>query len=269
MELGPILRVLVAHRRLVAAGAVATICIGLALSRGVPVRAGVATTNVILDTRPSDLANAASGGSDTLLWRAELLADLMTRDRSRNRIALTAGVRPEELEVLQPLLDLPAAPTALPTYASRAAALPTKPYVVTLELDSNLPTIGVRADAPDARVAARLADAAATVLARAGTTTASEANDQVTINAAGTTGTLGVVAPTSPTSREQGLAVIRTGPVQAREQVGGRRKRMAKAAGVALVFFLFWIGSVVIVSGVRRAWRDSLAVRPPTLEASP
>ncbi|MDX6731878.1 MAG: hypothetical protein QOC54_1826, partial [Baekduia sp.] len=34
MELGPILRVLVAHRRLVAAGAVATICIGLALSRG-------------------------------------------------------------------------------------------------------------------------------------------------------------------------------------------------------------------------------------------
>ena len=174
MELGAILHVVASHRHLVAAGAAGTLAIGIVAGHGTTTTAGVASANVVVDTRPSDFANSAPGGTDSLVWRAELLADLMTTEANRRRVADLAGVPVDELAIVQPLLDVPAAAVALPSYASKAGIAPVQPYLVTLQLDSNLPTIGVRGDAPTRAGAARIAQAAVSVLSANGRTNAVE-----------------------------------------------------------------------------------------------
>ena len=100
MELGAILHVVASHRRLVAAGAAGTLAIGIVAGHGTTREAGVASANVVVDTRPSDFANSAPGGTDSLVWRAELLADLLTTESNRARVARAAGVPVDELAIV-------------------------------------------------------------------------------------------------------------------------------------------------------------------------
>lgn len=253
MELGAILHVVASHRRLVAVGAAGTLAIGIAAGHGTTKTAGVASANVVVDTRPSDFANSAPGGTDSLVWRAELLADLMTTEDNRERVARAAGIPVDQLAILQPLLDVPAAAVALPTYASKAGIAPLQPYLVTLQLDSNLPTIGVRGDAPTRAGAARIAEAAVRVLQMNGTTSAVETPE--TDLPADPQESAPIASPVSKKAAEQGLEAFSTGAVKSRTITFSATKRRILGFGVAIVLFVCWCAAIVLAGGVRRGLR--------------
>jgi hypothetical protein len=253
LELGAILHVVASHRRLVAAGAAGTLAIGIVAGHGTARHAGIASANVVVDTRPSDFANSAPGGTDSLVWRAELLADLLTTESNRARVARAAGVPVSELAIVQPLLDVPAAAVALPTYASKAGIAPLQPYLVTLQLDSNLPTIGVRGDAPTRAGAARIAAAAVSILAKNGTTSARET--PATDLPADPTQSAPIASPVGHKASQQGLEAFSTGAVRSRTIVYSATKRRVLGLVMAIVLFALWCSAIVLVSGTRRALR--------------
>jgi hypothetical protein len=164
MRIVAILRVIWRRRALVAIGAAAAVGVSVAIGPTAPTRSAIGWTTVVVDTRPSQLVDAAPPGAETLSWRAALIADLVTADPVRTRIAAAAGVPAGQLRVIEPTLEAPPAPTALPRRAARAAGETTEPYVVHVTADDELVTIDVRAQAPDRRTAGRLVRATAAAL---------------------------------------------------------------------------------------------------------
>ena len=170
MELLPLIRRLWERRVVLLAALALAIAAAIAIGPAPKAVSGIAWTRVALDTPSSQLVDTAPKGADSLSWRASLLMHEMATDQTQRRLASTLGVRPDEVAVVDPMLEQPEVPASLPEKASDAAAVTAAPYVLTVEMrNSSLPVIALEATALDAAGAKRLADAAVDVLeSRAG-----------------------------------------------------------------------------------------------------
>lgn len=231
MEIVAILRVLWRRRLLLIPGVLAAIAISLVVGGGSSAPTGLAWTRMALDTVPSQNVLPVASGADTLGWRATLLAELMTSEDMEERVAHDAGIQADRLAIVEPLLDEPAAPTALPRRAAKAAATRWEPYVLVLTADEPLATISLEARAPDRAAASRLAEAGAAAL---------EAS-----------------APAADAPKVQPYVVERVASIKAEDVTGGGGRMMAVAA--ALVVLGLWCGAVAIVPA--RRGRDDVSER--------
>jgi hypothetical protein len=241
VELVVVLRALWRHRILVVLGIVAATAVGLMVASEKRSRSEIASARVVLDTPRSQLVNAEAKGSETLGWRASLLADLMSTQAVRTRIARDMQVPADSIVVVSPDLAVPAKPTPLSELGLDAAAVTPEPYVLTvsaaagLSTDVQLPIISIQARAPDRAGATRLANVASAILRTA-------------------------PSPPENTPGVQKFVVERVGPVRARESLSPPRPLLA--LGAALVALGFWCCGVGLVSGLVGAWRASGRTQP-------
>lgn len=124
---------------------------------------GVSTARVLVDTPASQVVEVAPEGSETLGARASLLANLMAEGEVKAAIAKRAGVSADDLLVVVPSAIEPNTVDPKALKDPRANVLTTS--VVTNDADQQLPIITVDAQAPDAALAATLANAATAGLA--------------------------------------------------------------------------------------------------------
>lgn len=225
MELVPILRRIWRRRAALAAGLVIAIAAAIAVGPGPPARSAVASARVVLFTPDSQLLNADPAGAESLQWRAALLAHRLATNPVRDRIAEAAGVPPDRLVVIDPVLERPAAPTTLPIAASEAAAMRPEPYAVTVRYDEHLPIVSVEVHAPDRDAAERVAKAAQDQLV-----SESVAGD-------GTTTQGYDVAPMGP-------------PAAARDEV--KAAPPTKALAALFGVFGLWCGALAVAARLRR-----------------
>ncbi|MCA1569570.1 MAG: hypothetical protein LC798_04460 [Chloroflexi bacterium] len=160
MELLPIARIAWQRRWALALGLPLAILVFLALARGAPGQAGVATARLVVDTPVSQLVNAADLEVHNLAWRSEILTNLMTTRASRETVARAAGVDPDELEVINPWLNEPVLPMTLPRRATQGIA-PKAPNVLLVAATPSLPLVTLDASAPTRDGAERLLRAGA------------------------------------------------------------------------------------------------------------
>jgi hypothetical protein len=165
MELLPLLRLIWQRRLALAAGFVVAVALAVAIGMPAGGSSVLAWTTLNLDTPKSQLVNSAPSGADTLPWRASLLVHLMTTDETQRQLAQQLGVRPDQVNVVDPAYALPEVPASMPLRAAKAAGVTVAPYVLTVQLDNlYLPLISIQAAAPDGAGARRLAAAAVAVL---------------------------------------------------------------------------------------------------------
>jgi hypothetical protein len=171
MELLPIIRRLWRRRLLLAAGLVLAVATAIKLG-GAPTSATtVAWTRAALDTPNSELVASAPTGADTLPWRASLLVHLMATDSIQRELAQRLGVRPAQVAVIDPALDVPVDPTSMAQNDADVALPSGASYLLTLSLTNDqLPLISIEAVAPGRAGANRLAEAAVSVLQSQGPT---------------------------------------------------------------------------------------------------
>ena len=233
MEVVAVLRLLWRRRLLVVLGALLAAGAGL-LVGGSPVPdSGFAATRVAIDTPRSQLVTAAPLGSDSLPWRATLLATLLGTESARERVARDAGIRTDELAMVELELTAPPVAASLPRAAVKASNATTEPYVLTVHTDDVLPIIEIETRAPDRAGAARLAAAAVEAL-QAG-------------------------ASPRDTPELQGLSIERISAIEAIVIPGGAgRKRLA---AVAMVVFVLWCSALTLIPAIRSALRTVRADR--------
>jgi hypothetical protein len=229
MEIVSILWVLRRHRLLVAAGVALTVLVGLVMAYQVSFlppslaskqrTSGVATARVIIAARTQPAFDLESEITDTLGTRAALLADLLSNDDVRARIARGAGLKPDEVAVLTPAWGPPIIDIALPVSATEAASLAHEPYVLSVTSAGNIPIIALRATGPDPVRAAKVANAGIAAIGE-------------------------LIANRSP--GRPNIVVERLGPAQARTIVTGPKKAIAIAA--AIVLFAVWCTGIVFLS---------------------
>jgi hypothetical protein len=239
MELVPLLRVLWRRRVLVGIGALLAVVIAVMVGPATPVRGGVATTRVVLDTVHSQVVYRDPRGADTLTWRTALLTDLMATDETRARIARDVGISAKQLVIVIPALTAPSDPTTLPMAASEAAAIRPERYVVAFRYDTVLPIISIETHAPSRAAAARLAQAS----------------------------TRALQADASPNTTDvtQGFVVDSVAPIQARATVSGSGP--VKALALAMFFLAFWTACVAVVPRVVRVLRRGAGPVAPARSA--
>lgn len=245
MELLPILRSIWRRRLLLGAGLAVAVALVLAIGAPPPNSSVLAWTRVNLDTPASQLVNPAPGGAETLPWRASLLLHQMATDASKRRLAQRLQVRPDEVAVVDPALDVPIVPASLPLAASEAAAATVAPYVLTLTLTNpTLPMIAIEAAAPDAARAKRLAAAAVAILESQSSVSDAPYSSKIK--------TGGGRALKPQQFLVQQIAPIRAKPVTERvispKQIGG-----------PLVFLALWSASVLLLPGLLRRLRLRVA----------
>jgi hypothetical protein len=226
MELAPIIRLAWRRRLALALGVAVALAVGLALGRGPAAHQGVATMRLLLDTPASQLVAASPKGADSLVWRAEWLANLMTSRDARLRIARGAGVAPDQLAVISPSLSFPVLPATLPRRASKGADATAAPYVVTVLADPTLPIVSLQARAGSAAAAARLATAVATEIKLA--------------------------AAPAPDVQQAPFVVEDVETLQPLDEISGSHHRRGAAAGVAAL--LAWCAAA-LGSGLRAGIR--------------
>lgn len=236
MELVSILRLLVAQRILVAAGAVVAIAIGLAaalLSGSAGARSGVAEAKVLVDTHRSYTGDL-QGGTELLGSQAALLTTLLAERPQRRTIARAVGIAHNRLDVLPSQITGPQIPSTLARSLEGLLDTPRRPYAI--RVHSTLSIVTVEATAPSATAAANLARAA--------------------------TDTLAAVTTARAPSVARALVVEPLGPVRAIElrPSGGRGPLLG--FGATLAIFALWCCGIVVVSGLARAWRSA----PPAPE---
>jgi hypothetical protein len=229
MEIVSILKVLERHRLLVALGAALTILIALSLAYKVSFlppslaskqqTSGIATARVIIAARTQPAFDLESEITDTLGTRAALLADLLSADAVRARIARGAGLKPDEVAVLTPVWGPPTIDIALPLSATEAASLAYEPYVLTVTSEGNIPIIALRATGRDPLRAAKVANAGIAAI-----------DD--------------LIAKRSP--GRPNIVVERLGPATAWTVSTGPKKAIAIAA--AMVVFAVWCSAIVFLS---------------------
>jgi hypothetical protein len=233
VQLLTILQILWRRRILVVTGVLATAGLFLAISGKPAPRSGLAWTRIVLDTQRSEIIHPDPEGADTLLWRVQMLADLLTSETAVDDIARDAAIAPDQLAVIEPIKDTTAElATPLPQRALEASAASVlAPYVVTVEYGTSLPVISVRAVAPDRAQATRLAQAAIGIVEREG-------------NQAGT-------RPRDPEAVAlQGLRTDTVSPLRSRDVLGSRGR--AKKLVACLVLLGLWCAVLAFVPPVRR-----------------
>jgi hypothetical protein len=141
------------------------VLVGLGATKLDKTTAGVATTDVALQTPKSQLVDAAPRGADTLAWRASLLSHLMATNRSTAELARRLGVSANQVTVVDSTFVEPVVTTNTALAATKAAARYVyTPYVLTVSAGQQLPIIAIEAAAADKAKARRLASAAVAVL---------------------------------------------------------------------------------------------------------
>ncbi len=225
------------RRLLIAAGTVLAIAIavlGIQRGGGVPPTAS-SVSKVLVDTPSSLVADADARGASTIYIRARLLANLIADDEAKAELARRAGLRPSELAIAGPGAAAP--PTVITPLAEQAimVAKPRAPYLISVEVEPNLPIVSIDANAPDRDQAVRLGRAAV--------------------------GMLSTVAEGSPAVGDN-VAIEQLGEplVTSKAAPAGG----AKAVGVALFFLIFWCLAVVLFNGMsqrrksrRAGWPDA------------
>jgi hypothetical protein len=243
MEIISILRVLRRFRLLVAAGAALSILVALMMAYQVSFlppslaskqrTSGVATARVIIAARTQPAFDLKSHITDTLGTRAALLADLLSNEDLRARIARGAGLKPDEVAVLTPVWGPPTIDIALPVSATEAASLAYEPYVLRVTSAGKIPIIALRAIGPDPVRAAKVANAGIAAI------------DELIANR----------SPGRPN-----IVVEKLGPALTTTVVTGPRR--AVAAGAALVVFGLWCTGIVVLAGLARRRRRSPGSAP-------
>jgi hypothetical protein len=264
MELIDLARVLWRRRLLVAIGLLASLALaGKALTKPRPPATGLAWTRVIIDTPKSQLITPDPDGMDTLIWRAHLLADLMTSQENTNAIARAAGLDPKDVRVQEPLLYNSIVPTPLPVAAQKSASIVPEPYVVTLQYAWNLPVIEIQTAAPDQARAIKLAKAVTQTLAAADTPSPAEAAkaDKIAQEVAATPNPDGSLPPQLESdSVVQPFTAQPAADIQSRVVIA----RSGRLQGLAMAFVLMivWCVCVPLLPQRRRTRRRP--ARPQT-----
>lgn len=253
MEIVSILRVLRRHRILVALGVVLTVLVALTMAYQMSFlppslaskrqTSGLATAKVIIAARTQPAFDLDSHITDTLGTRAAILADLLSAEDVRARIARGAGLQPKQVAVLTPVWGPPTIDVALPLAATEAAGLTYEPYVLTVTSEGNIPIISLRATGRDPIRAAKVATAGIAAIEQ-------------------------LIAARSP--GRPNIVVERLGPAMARTIVTGPRKAMAIAA--SMVFLAAWLIGIVFMSWFmarRRHTRRMSAAPQPHGQFSP
>ena len=194
---------------------------------------GLASTTALVDTPSSQVVDLGDTGSDvgSLSVRASLLASLMTSSPIKDQIAERAGLDPGTLIAIPPSSSGPGASPA-PTVpgTEKPGAIVLRATVPILE-SGEVPIISVNTQAPDAKVARKLADEAVAVL-RAH---------------------LISVAGQSRVPDARRVIVRQLGP--ARASVVSRGPGPALAIVAALVVFGMGCGALLGLSWLIREWR--------------
>lgn len=231
MELLPILRLAWRRRLALGLGVVVAVALGVLSARGGATHAGVASTHLLLDTPVSQLVDAAPKGADTLGWRTELLADLVTTRQARLQIAREAHVPVRQLVVVSPLLNTPVLPTTLPRRAARVAAGASGLYVLSVLADGTLPMVALQARAPSRAAAEAVVAAGASALKAAAALPADSPDTQpIVVQDAGSIRGLDVAS-------------------------GAGRKRML---AVAIASLSLWCTAILLVPAVLRRARRGI-----------
>jgi uncharacterized protein involved in exopolysaccharide biosynthesis len=243
MEIISILRVLRRHRFLVALGVVLSVLVALKMSYQVSFMppslaskqqtSGVATAKVVIAGRTQTAFDIDSEITSTLATRAAILADLLSADDVRARIARGAGLQPDELAVLSPVWGPPTVDIALPTAATEAARLTHEPYVLGVTSAGNVPIISFKATGPDPVRAAKITNAG---IAAVGELIAARSRGR------------------------SNIVVERLGPALGRTLVTGPKKAIAIVA--TLVVFAVWCTAIVFLSWFKSRWRRRRLMSP-------
>jgi hypothetical protein len=234
MELYRVLHLLWRHALLVVIVVLAAVLAGLVTAYDVtplPPKleskarsSGVAAGRVLVSARKEPAFGLESKVASTLGDRATLLADLVSTEASRGRIARDAGITPDELAILGPSAGAPIVAVPLAERATEVAAAPRVPYVLTASTEDRVPIITLRAVAPDSKAAARIVDAAA------------EGLDELM---------------SSRSSATSVLTVERLGPPVERTLIDEPRRVVSLA--VALVVLAIGLSAIVLLDfGIRR-----------------
>lgn len=223
MELVGILHVLLAHRRLIALGAVLAALVAVVVDSRVESRSssGVAIQRVLIGPPDAPAVNTdVQAPTDALITRTKLLADLLSSDAVRTTIARGARIPPEQLVVKGPATLPPWVPAPLAVRASQVAAVARTPYVLTVEAADANPIMTLTAGAPGPRAAADLVSSATATV-----------EDLLARNA----------------HDPQALAVQPLGRAVAGAVV--KRPSHLVTAAVPMVFLVLWCGGIVLVAG--------------------
>jgi hypothetical protein len=228
-------------------GARRTVCVGIAIalmagtllvykvSPGIPptmqargADVGIASAQVLVDSKSSQ---AVDLGEDPvlidlpgLIARGRLLANLIATSPLRDQIARRAGIDPATFVASAPSVgsDEPRPPTA-----SSAR------NVMNVTFNDALPIVTINAEAPSAAIAARISSAAA-----------SELGDY-----------LETLAARDEVARSHQLVIKSLGPPDRAGVHRGPRK-LSAVVGFGFVLGL-WCIAIIVVSRVRRGWRDA------------
>jgi hypothetical protein len=250
MEIVSILRMLRRHRLLVAAGVATATFVALVVAYQVSFMppslssrqhtSATATARVLIAARTQPAFDLKSQLTDTLGTRAALLADLLSTDAVRARIARGAGLAPGQVAVITPAMGQPMLEMALAVAATEAAATAVEPYVLTVTTQGQLPIISLTAGGPDAVGAAKVANSA--------------------------TASLGELIASRSAGRPD-ILVERLGPAMTKTLVDGPKKAVAGVA--AIVVFSLWCFVIVVGGGLADRWRHRRSPSPaPRYSAS-
>lgn len=240
------MRLLENHRLVVGLGLIAAVAAGAFVLVGLPKHAALPAANaeaqVLLDTKDSQLVNAASREAINLPIRASLVGDMLATQQGSSLVARDAHIAPRELTVIAPTaLDPPAFETPLVMKAAPFSAGATTPYVVLLSSnlltavqDDPTPVLTIQTQAPDLAGATSLINAAISAIR---STLAPQGSAQAT------------------------PFVARTVIPAHRIVVPQRSRRPVYAVVGGLVIFILWYGAAAVLGAViaRRTQRPQLA----------
>jgi hypothetical protein len=228
MEFVGVLRVLQRHRLLVALGVLAAVAAGAGFLLQGDRTTETAAARLLIRAPASPTVNLDTEAARTLANRVSLLADLMATDGARAVTARGAGVRPDELAVSTPAMTvMPTVAVPIAVGARQAALVTPEPYMLSVESETGVPILVLRATAPDAAAATRLVDA-------------------------GTRSLQALIARRAPSAASV-LEVERLEPLGARTLVSAPRRSVAVL--IAAFVFCMWCLGMVIASGVARSRR--------------
>jgi capsular polysaccharide biosynthesis protein len=242
MELVAVLRVLWRHRVLVIVAALIAVIAGASLAYrvGVPPESrqysvGLGEATALVDTPSSqvvDLGGETGPDIRTLSGRATLLASLMTSSPIKDEIAKRAGADPEKLIAIPPPSDVGITDASAAAALKNPEAIMLKARVPTLE-SGEIPIIAIETQAPDAALAAKLADESIAAL-----------KDQ-----------LQSVAGADDVPDARRVVVTALGPARANTVTRGPKPTLAIVAAL----FVFGLGCLAIVGvgALVNLWREA------------
>ena len=242
MELVDLLRILARHRIALAFGLVLAVLAAVVVQYQVSLspfsltervtKASTAQTRLLVDApdKPSTL-DLDAGVAETLGLRAGLLADLLATDGVRDDIARQSGIQPSDLAVLAPASSPPSLPVPLAVAASDAASVTREPYVLSAAADVSIPIVSLSVAAPDTASAKRIIQAAM-----------GEYKDLISERVGTRKGTVD-------------LTVDQLGEIRTTTTVD--RMHPAIGVGVAIAVFTLWAVALLLLVGLRRAWRGA------------